>query len=108
MLPTKSVPATIRRVALREQYEQVKPGIDAAIASVIGRSAFIGGAELEEFERWFADYCGVGHALGVASGTAAIGLLLRAHGVAPGDEASTAAKTFGATAAAAAATGARP
>ena len=108
MIPTKSVPATIRLVALREQYEQVKPGIDAAIASVIGRSAFIGGPELEEFERWFADYCGVGHALGVASGTAAIELVLRAHGVGPGDEVITAANTFVATAAAVAATGARP
>ena len=108
MIPTKSVPATIRLVALREQYEQVKPAIDAAIASVIGRSAFIGGPELEEFERWFADYCGVGHALGVASGTAAIELVLRAHDVGPGDEVITAANTFIATAAAVSATGARP
>jgi dTDP-4-amino-4,6-dideoxygalactose transaminase len=108
MIPTKSVPATIRLVALREQYEQLKPKIDAAIASVIGRSAFIGGPELEEFERWFADYCDVGHALGVASGTAAIELVLRAHGVGPGDEVITAANTFIATAAAVSATGARP
>ena len=108
MIPTKSVPATIRLVALREQYEQVKPAIDAAIASVIARSAFIGGPELEEFERWFADYCGVGHALGVASGTAALELVLRAHGVGPGDEVITPANTFIATAAAVSATGARP
>src|SRR2546426_691679 len=108
MIPTKSVPATIRLVALREQYEQLKPGIDAAIASVIGRSAFIGGPDLEEVERGVADYCGVGHALGVASGTAAIELVLRAHNVGPGDEVITAANTFIATAAAVSATGARP
>jgi dTDP-4-amino-4,6-dideoxygalactose transaminase len=99
---------SIRLVALREQYEQLKPGIDAAIRSVIERSAFISGPEVVEFERWFADYCGVRHALGVASGTAAIELILRALGTGPGDEVVTAANTFVATAAAVSATGARP
>jgi dTDP-4-amino-4,6-dideoxygalactose transaminase len=111
MIPTNSVPTTIRPirlVALQEQYEQLKPRIDAAIASVVARSAFIGGPEVEEFERWFADYCGVRHALGVASGTTALELVLRAHDVGPGDEVITPANTFIATAAAVSATGARP
>ena len=45
---------TIRLVALREQYEQLKPRIDAAIASVIDRSAYIAGPEVADFEQWFA------------------------------------------------------
>ncbi len=99
---------TIGLVALREQYEQLKPKIDAAIAGVIARSAFIGGPELQEFERWFAEYCGVGHGVGVASGTGAIELVLRAIGVGPGDEVVTAANTFIATASAISTVGARP
>jgi dTDP-4-amino-4,6-dideoxygalactose transaminase len=108
MMQARSVPVTIPLLALREQYERLKPRIDAAIASVIDRSAFIGGLELEEFERWFAGYCGVRHAIGVASGTAGIELTLRAHDVGPGDEVITSANTFIATAAAVSATGARP
>jgi dTDP-4-amino-4,6-dideoxygalactose transaminase len=107
MTSTKSVPA-IRLVALREQYEQLKPEIDAAILSVVGRSAYIGGAEVAEFERWFASYCGVRHALGVSSGTTALELVLRAYDVGEGDEILIPANTFIATAAAVVMTGARP
>jgi len=95
-------------VGLREQYESLKPRIDAAIASVVERSAFIGGAELDEFQRWFASFCGVGHALGVSSGTRALELVLRGLGVGAGDEVVTSANTFIATAAAISAAGARP
>jgi len=108
MTPTPSGATTIRLVALREQYEQLKPRIDAAIASVIGRSAFIAGPEVAAFERWFADFCGVRHAIGVSSGTTALELVLRALGAGPGDEVVSPANTFVATAAAVAATGARP
>jgi dTDP-4-amino-4,6-dideoxygalactose transaminase len=99
---------TVGFVAIHEQYKQLKPKIDAAIAGVINRSAFISGPELVEFERWFSDYCGVAHAIGVGSGTAAIELVLRALDVGPGDEVITAANTFIATAAAISVTGARP
>ena len=95
-------------VGLREQYESLKPRIDAAIASVVERSAFIGGAELDEFERWFASFCGVSHALGVSSGTRALELVLRGLGIGAGDEVVTSANTFIATAAAISAAGARP
>jgi len=95
-------------VNLRAQYDAVKPQIDAAIASVLGRSAFIGGAELEDFQQWFAGYCGVRHALGVDSGTRAIELVLRALDVGSGDEVIAPANTFIATAAAISAAGAKP
>src|SRR4029434_10311086 len=94
MTPTQSGPATIRLVALREQYEQLKPRIDAAIASLIRRSAFIGGPEVAAFERWFADFCAVRHAIGVSSGTTALELVLRALGAGPGDEIVTPAHTL--------------
>jgi dTDP-4-amino-4,6-dideoxygalactose transaminase len=101
-------PASVGFTGLGEQYRALKAPIDAAIQSVIERSAFIGGAELEEFEKWFAKFCAVEHAVGVSSGTAAIELSLRALGIGAGDEVVTAANTFIATAEAIAATGARP
>ena len=99
---------TIPFVTLRGQYEQLKLRIDVAIASVIGRSAFIAGPEVAAFERWFADFCGVRHAIGVSSGTTALELVMRALGAGPGDEVVIPANTFVAAAAAVAATGARP
>ena len=95
-------------VNLRQQYDTLKPRIDAAIESVIARSAYVGGREVDEFQRWFADYCGVRHALGVSSGTRAIELALRGLGVGPGDEVIAPANTFIATASAIVAAGARP
>ena len=64
------------------------------------------GAEVELFEREFADYCEADFAIGVDSGTSALELALRAIGVGPGDEVITAANTFIATALAIAHTGA--
>src|SRR5439155_2309605 len=95
-------------VGLREQYDSIKPEIDAVLASVIARSAFIGGPELADFERWFAGYCGVRHALGVASGTSALELTFRALGAGHDDEIIAPTHTFVATASAISIAGARP
>lgn len=95
-------------VNLSRQHEALWGDLDAAIASVFRRSAFIDGTELREFEDWFAEFCGVRYAVGVASGTDALEFALRALGVKPGDEVVTAANSFIATAAAITATGARP
>jgi len=105
---TRVVPARVRLVALRQQYDALASRIDAAIRGVLERSAFVGGAEIADFERWFARYCGTTEAIGVSSGTRAIELALRALGIGPGDEVITAANTFVATAAAIVAAGARP
>ena len=67
-------------VDLKSQCCEVKPEIDRAIASILERGAYIGGPEIDEFERWFADFCGVRHAIGVSSGTTALELVLRALG----------------------------
>jgi dTDP-3-amino-3,4,6-trideoxy-alpha-D-glucose transaminase len=98
----------IHLVALRAQYDELKPRIDAAIASVIARSAFIAGPEVADFERWFGAHCGVRHALGVSSGTSAIELTLRALGIGEGDDVIVPAHTFIATGSAIAAAGAKP
>ncbi|MEQ8907451.1 DegT/DnrJ/EryC1/StrS family aminotransferase [Ekhidna sp.] len=73
-------------VDLKAQYESIKDEIDAAIASVIDQTAFIGGRVIREFEEDFAEYIGTKHCIGVANGTDAIEIALKALGVGEGDE----------------------
>jgi dTDP-4-amino-4,6-dideoxygalactose transaminase len=82
--------------------------IDAAIARVIDSGRFILGPEVGAFEREFAAYCGAAHAVGVANGTDALTIALRAMGVGPGDEVVVPSFTFYASAEAIPPTGARP
>ena len=69
---------------------------------------YILGPEVAAFEQEFAAYCGVAHAVGVANGTDAITIALRAMGVGPGDEVVVPSFTFYASAEAIPPTGARP
>ena len=69
---------------LKRQYESIKQEIDEAIQRVLDSQQFILGEEVEEFERKMAEYCGVKHAIGVASGTDALLLSLKANGVSGG------------------------
>jgi len=80
----------------------------AAIAEVAREARFVLGARVEAFERWLAAECGAAHAVGVASGTDALELSLRALGVGAGDAVVTPAFSFIAAAEAIAAAGARP
>ena len=82
--------------------------IDAKLAEVIDGSRFILGPEVAAFESEFAAYVGARHAIGVANGTDAITLALRAMGVGPGDEVVVPSFTFYASAEAIPLTGARP
>jgi dTDP-4-amino-4,6-dideoxygalactose transaminase len=84
-------------VDLKSQYQSIKSEIDAAIASVIGETAFIGGPHLAAFEEAFARHCGVSHCVGVANGTDALFVALRTLGVGAGDEVITVANSFVAT-----------
>ncbi len=95
-------------VDLKAQYETIKPEIDEAIRRVIETTAFINGPDVKAFEAEFAQFCGAGHAVGIASGTAALQLALLACGVGPGDEVITVAHTFCATAEAIVHVGAKP
>jgi dTDP-4-amino-4,6-dideoxygalactose transaminase len=75
---------------------------------VLERTAFILGDEVAAFERAFAEFTGVRHCIGVANGTDALELALRAVGVGPGDEVILPANTFIATAAAVVRAGGAP
>jgi len=95
-------------VDLRAQYQRIQPEVDAAIARVVASTQFIGGEECRLFEQEFAAYCGAKHAIGVANGTDALTVALRAYGIGPGDEVVTVANTFIATGEAILLNGARP
>jgi dTDP-4-amino-4,6-dideoxygalactose transaminase len=82
---------------LTPQYEPLRNELLAAIAEVIDRRQFILGSYVEKFEREFAEYCGVKHAIAVNSGTSALHLALLAAGVESGDEVITVPFTFAAT-----------
>src|SRR5215831_7745129 len=60
--------------------------LGAAIERVLDSERYILGPEVEAFEREFAHYCGTAHGVGVANGTDAITIALRAMGVGPVDE----------------------
>jgi dTDP-4-amino-4,6-dideoxygalactose transaminase len=100
--------AKIPLVDLRVQYDSIKPAIDRAIQSVIDATAFVGGPDVNAFEREFATFCEVPHAVGCANGTDALHVVLRALGVGPGDEVITVPNTFIATAEAISMAGATP
>src|SRR5215210_4854864 len=88
--------------------EPLRAEIDAKIAEVVDRGVFILGPEVAAFESEFAAYLGARHAAGVANGTDALVLALRALGVGPGDEVVVPSFTFYASAEAIPLTGARP
>ncbi|MEA2150338.1 MAG: hypothetical protein QOD69_2168 [Solirubrobacteraceae bacterium] len=82
--------------------------LDAAIAGVLDSGRFILGPQVSAFEGELAGYCGSTHAIGVANGTEALTIALRAMGVGPGDDVVVPSFTFYATAEAVVPTGARP
>jgi dTDP-4-amino-4,6-dideoxygalactose transaminase len=84
-------------VDLKAQYQTIQPEIDSAVARVIAHTGFIGGQEVKDFEAAFAAYQRTTHCVGVASGTAALFLVLKALGIGKGDEVITSPHTFIAT-----------
>lgn len=95
-------------VDLRLQHAEIADEVQRGFERVFREASFILGREVEAFERDFADFVGVGHCIGVASGTDALELALRAAGVGPGDEVVLPVNTFVATAMAVVRTGAVP
>ncbi|MDD5689326.1 MAG: DegT/DnrJ/EryC1/StrS family aminotransferase [Caldisericia bacterium] len=93
---------------LNLQYEPIKGEIDKAIKRVSENSAFIGGKEVEDFEKEISGFCGTKHALGVNSGTDALFLSLKALNIGPKDQVITTPFTFIATAEAIVNCGAKP
>jgi len=93
---------------LKAGYLAQKGNIDAAVQSVLASGWFILGKEVEAFEREWAAFIGVRHAVGVANGTDALVLALKALGVGPGDSVATVSHTAVATVAAIELAGAKP
>lgn len=93
-------------VDLGTQYKSIKQDVLAAVDDVFSGSRFILSRDVSEFENDFAAYLGTKFTVGVASGTDALHLALKALDVGPGDEVITAANTFIATTLAISQTGA--
>ncbi len=93
---------------LTAQYRAIRTEVDAAIAEVLSSGRFILGPQVAAFEADLAARCGVKQAIGVASGTDALYLALRACDVGRGDEVITTSFSFIATAEAIALVGATP
>jgi dTDP-4-amino-4,6-dideoxygalactose transaminase len=90
------------------QYQSYREEIDAAVLRVLGSNRYILGPEVEALEQEFADFIGTSRAIGVANGTDALELALRALDIGAGDEIITVSHTAVATVAAIEAAGAIP
>lgn len=85
-------------IDLKRQFEKVRPAVESRIGDVLEHGKFILGPEVQELEGALAEFCGVGHAIGVANGTDALMLALMADNVGPGDAVFTSAFSFFASA----------
>lgn len=99
---------TVPFVDLKLQYRSIRQEINKGIEKIVNQSNFILGKEVDCFEKDFAAYCDSKFCTGVASGTEAIHLALKALGIGKGDEVITVANTFIATVLAISYVGANP
>jgi dTDP-4-amino-4,6-dideoxygalactose transaminase len=95
-------------VSLDRQYREIRDELVAAFDRVGSSGMYIMGPELERFESEAAAFCGTRYALGVADGSAALFLSLKALGIGPGDEVITCPNSFIASAWVIVAAGAKP
>ncbi|MFZ1682577.1 MAG: DegT/DnrJ/EryC1/StrS family aminotransferase [Candidatus Zixiibacteriota bacterium] len=93
---------------LTRQYAYLKPEMDKAVLNVLAHGKFILGPEVAQLEKEIATYCGTKYAIGVASGTDALLIALKACGVGPGDEVITSNFSFFASAGVVSRLGATP
>ena len=97
---TKKEGNMVPLIDLKIQHKSIASEVEAAIKNVCDNTAFILSDEMKTFEQEFADFCGAKHGIGVANGTEALFLALKALGIGEGDEVIVPANTFIATAAA--------
>ena len=88
---------SIQMVDLKGQYQKIKSEIDTAIQSVIDDTAFINGADVQNFQKELATYLDVKNVITCGNGTDALQIAMMALGLKPGDEVITANFTFVAT-----------
>jgi dTDP-4-amino-4,6-dideoxygalactose transaminase len=93
---------------LKKQYLGIKREVDVAVNRVLESGWFILGAEQENFEKEFSEYCNKKYAIGVGNGTDALFLALKALNIGEGDEVISVANTAIPTISAIIATGAKP
>lgn len=104
----RAISQPIPLVDLVTQSQQIKEEVLARMGEVIDSAGYILGQHVTEFENAFAEYCGVEHCVGLANGTDALHLALRALDIGEGDEVITAGNSFAATALAIHYSGAQP
>lgn len=101
------VTRTVPFLDLSHSVERDAAAFRSAWDRVLGHGGFVGGPEVAEFEQEFAEFCAVDECIGVANGTDALEIVLRALGIGPGDDVVVPANTFFATAEAVCNVGAR-
>ena len=95
-------------IDLAAQRDRLGPELEKAILDVVQSGAYILGPQVAEFEQRLADYIGVNHVIGCASGTDALLIPLMAWGIGRGDAVFVPSFTFASTAEVVALTGAEP
>lgn len=100
--------AHIPLVDLRAQQEEIASALRPDLDRILATTTFVGGRDVEAFESEYAKFVGVNFCVGVANGTDAVELALRALGIGAGDEVILPANTFIATAEAVVRAGATP
>ncbi|WP_294372281.1 DegT/DnrJ/EryC1/StrS aminotransferase family protein [uncultured Clostridium sp.] len=95
-------------IDLKAQYKSISEDIDRVTKEVLSSAGYIMGKNITEFEKEFAEYIGVKHAISVGNGTDALVIALKSLGIGPGDEVITATFTYFASAECISAVGATP
>ncbi len=103
-----NTPTHVPFVDLASQHAEIAAEVEAGIAAVFAATAFVDGPAVADFEQQYAEFVGTDHCVGVANGTDALELALRAAGVGAGGEVVIPANTFVATAEAVSRIGAVP
>jgi dTDP-4-amino-4,6-dideoxygalactose transaminase len=103
-----AIAETVPLVDLRDAHAEIAPEINVAIQHVLAGMALVNGPEVKAFEREYSEFNNLPYCVGVANGTDAIELALRAADVPPGAHVMMPANTFVATAEAVVRAGGRP
>jgi len=98
----------VQFIDLKAQQARIRPELDRRIAAVLDHGQYVLGPEVRELEERLADYVGVKHCIGAASGTDTLLIALMALGIGPGDEVITVPYTWISTAEMIALIGAKP